>query len=267
MSNPVTERNATPTAQYVRAPDPRPQDDSEIELPAGGQDLPVSEDDSSGDIRTVTIDKKTFGIRLADTEEGRNSVSLLVKKMYAWRGYTTAPALEDHPNRITLQAAEKGNVIGTVTLGVDSDIGIMADEVFKSEIDVFRGKGAKVCEITKLAFDHKVRSKLALAALFHTLYIYARHLHQCTDAFIEINPRHRRFYEHMLGFTRLGDLRENPRVKAPAYLLWVNLDYMEQQIKSLGGSSAHPGTQRSLYPFFFSAREEVGIVNRLLAID
>lgn len=232
------------------------------------RDLPVFEAEGSSDIRTVTIDKKTFGIRLADTEEGRNSVSLLVKKMYAWRGYTTSPqAPEEHPNRITLQAAEKGNVIGTVTLGIDSEIGVMADEVFKAEIDVFRQRGAKVCEITKLAFDHTVRSKMALAALFHTLFIYARHLHHCTDAFIEINPRHRRFYEHMLGFKRLSDLKENPRVKAPAYLLWVNLDFMEQQIQSLGGTSEHPGTQRSLYPFFFSPREEKGIVSRLFALD
>ena len=159
-----------------------------------------------------------------------------------------------------------GAVIGTVTLGIDSSIGILADEVFKDQIDLFRNRGAKVCEISKLAFDPTVRSKMALGSLFHILYIYAHHLYQCTDAFIEINPRHRRYYEHMLGFKTLTEVRSNPRVDAPAYLLWLSLEHMGNEIERLGGTSDNPGTERSLYPYFFSKREEIGIANRLFNI-
>ena len=147
----------------------------------------------------MTINERAFGIRVADTEEGRNHASMLINKMYAWRGYAGSHRVDDNPNRITLSASDKGGVIGTVTLGIDSPIGILADEVFKDQVDLFRERGAKVCEISKLAFDPTVRSKMALGSLFHILYIYAHHLYQCTDAFIEINPRHRRYYEHMLG--------------------------------------------------------------------
>jgi hypothetical protein len=45
-----------------------------------------------------------------------------------------------------------------------------------------------------------VRSKTSLANLFHLAVIYARDIHHCTDIIIEVNPRHRRFYERMLGF-------------------------------------------------------------------
>jgi len=221
--------------------------------------------DYSDNIDRMTIHERSFGIRVADTEEGRNRASMLINKMYAWRGYQGTHRLDDNPNQITLSAVERGEVFGTVTLGVDSPMGILADEVFKDHIDTYRARGARICEISKLAFDPTVRSKAALGSLFHILYIYATHMYNCTDAFIEINPRHRRYYETMLGFQTQSGVRMNPRVNAPAHLLWLSLDYMGQQIERLGGQSEHEG-ERSLYPYFFSKREEQGIADRLLLI-
>lgn len=222
--------------------------------------------DPSAMLTDVTINERSYGIRLADTEDGRNSASLLISKMYATRGYKVGK-MEPDPNRITLTATDKGNTIGTVTLGIDSPVGLLADEVFRDKIDAFRARGSKVCEITKLAVDSGVHSKMALAALFHTLFIYGRYLHNCTDVFIEVNPRHRRFYESLLGFKSQAEVRQNTRVNAPAYLLSVSLDYVASQIEQFGGQSSNPGNERSLYPYFFSPREEKGIAGRLLAID
>jgi hypothetical protein len=70
----------------------------------------------------------------------------------------------------------------------------------------------------------------------------------------------------MLGFKTLTEVRSNPRVDAPAYLLWLNLEHMGNEIARLGGTSENPGNERSLYPFFFSKREEIGIANRLFNI-
>ena len=214
----------------------------------------------------LTVDQKSFAIRLADTDEGRNSASMLINKMYSWRGYTGSHDLHESPNRITLTASDKNAAIGTITLSIDSPIGILADEVFKEQVDMRRNLGGKVCELIKLAFDPNIRSKLVMASLFHVAYIYGRYIHKCTDVFIEVNPRHRRFYETMLGFKRLGERKINPRVNAPAFLLWVDVEYVAQQIQEMGGTSSHPGTGRSLYPYFFSLREEEGIRNRLLNI-
>lgn len=236
-------------------------------LPPVSDSAVRAEDGGADTLTDVTLDKKLFGVRVADTEEGRNSASLLINKMYSWRGYGSNHKVEPNPNRITLSATHKGEAVGTVTLGIDSEIGILADEIFKDRIDEFRARGAKVCEITKLAFDPKVNSKMALGSLFHLLFIYGHHLHQCTDVFIEINPRHRRYYETMLGFTCLGELRHNARVNAPAYLLWVSVQKVDQEIERLGGKSLHHGAERSLFPYFFSKREEMGIVHRLMAID
>jgi hypothetical protein len=217
-------------------------------------------------IADALIERKNFKIRLADTERGRNSASLLINKMYGWRGYGDEHEVKPDPNRITITATDKQYLIGTITLGIDSEKGLLADEIFKAELDAFRSAGGKVCELTKLAVDPNIESKFALASLFHILFIYGRRINNCTDVFIEVNPRHRRFYETMLGFTRLGGVRTNPRVNAPAQLLWINLASVEQQIVQHGGTSDHPADSRSLYPYFFSKAEEDGIYGRLLAL-
>ena len=217
-------------------------------------------------LEDLTVDQKTFAIRLADTEEGRNTASMLINKMYSWRGYSGSHDLHDSPNRITLTASDKNMAIGTITLSIDSPIGILADEIFKDQVDIRRNLGGKVCELIKLAFDPNIRSKLVMASLFHVAFIYGRYIHNCTDVFIEVNPRHRRFYETMLGFKRLGERRMNPRVNAPAFLLWVNVEFVAEQIRKVGGTNSHPGSGRSLYPYFFSHREEEGILHRLLNI-
>jgi hypothetical protein len=218
-------------------------------------------------ITDIVLSQKSFRIRLADTESGRNSASMLINKMYSWRGYSGAHHIRENPNRITLTASKGDVVVGTVTLGIDSHEGMLADEIFKKEIDVHREKGRRVCELSKLAFDTNIRSKLVLASLFHIAFIYGRRLHQFTDVFIEVNPRHRPFYERMLGFQCQGEMKMNPRVNAPAYLLWLSLDYVEEQIAKYGGTSNHPERTRSLYPYFFSPREEEGIAKRLININ
>ncbi|PYD91249.1 N-acetyltransferase [Pseudomonas syringae pv. pisi] len=189
--------------------------------------------------------------------------------MYAWRGYAGDHQPSSDPNRITLTATDKGDVVGTLSIGIDSEVGLMADEIFKDELDAHRQRGAKLCEFTKFAFDPSVRSKTALANVFHLAVIYARDMHGCTDIVIEVNPRHRRFYERMLGFRKEGELKINPRVDAPAYLLRVNLAFVTEQIDRFGGTWAAEGEteERSFYPYFFSPREERGIINRLLRMD
>ena len=215
------------------------------------------------------VDDDSYGIRLTDTSDGRNTASMLISRMYAWRGYTGDHQPGSDPNRITLTATDKGDVVGTLSIGIDSEVGLMADEIFKDELDAHRQRGAKLCEFTKFAFDPSVRSKTALANVFHLAVIYARDMHGCTDIVIEVNPRHRRFYERMLGFRKEGELKTNPRVDAPAYLLRVNLQYVTEQIARFGGTWAAEGEteERSFYPYFFSPREERGIINRLLRMD
>jgi hypothetical protein len=229
---------------------------------------PTEADDGalSPNIVDVVISERVFGIRAADIDERRNSASMLINKMYAWRGYSGNHHVGNDPNRITLTASDKGNVIGTISLGFDVEGGLLADQVFKDCIDPYRARG-RVCEIIKLAIEPEVKSKFILAALFHVAFIYARDLNNCSDIFIEVNPRHRRYYEGMLGFHVECESRANPRVDAPAVLLRVSTDYVKEQIALVAGQGEGPANDRSLYRYFFSPREEAGIINRLKSLD
>jgi hypothetical protein len=221
------------------------------------------------DAHELDVDERTFQIRLANTETVRSHASSLIHRMYASRGYTVNNPLQENPHRVTMTISEEDKVIGTITLGIDSPSGLLADEIFKDEVDAYRARGRKVCELTKLAFDPTTRSKTALASLFHIIFIYLRRVQKCTDIFIEVNPRHRRFYERMLGFRKHGPKRMNPRVNAPAYLLCVETDYVEEQIQKMGGTSGHDNAEKSLYPYFFcpiSEKQNKAAIDRQLAV-
>ena len=202
-----------------------------------------------------------LGVRLADSIEGRNAAGALIKKMYSWRGYAGVHSVEDNPNVTTITAEQGGVSMATVSVTVDSKAGLLADEVFSDVLADFRKDGSRICEITKLAVD-KVGTKSALAALFHILFIQVRAVYKCTDMFIEVNPRHRRYYERLLGFECLSEIRNNPRVDAPAYLLWLSSKKGDDLIERYAGSMN--GESRSLYPYFYSKKEEMAIESRIL---
>jgi hypothetical protein len=138
---------------------------------------------------------------------------MLVDKMYSWRKYdfpSSAPAGPNDPARIVLVIYDVDHAIATATLGLDSEFGLLADELYRTESDELRREGRQLCEMTKLAVEHVVRSKRVLASLFHIALIYARYIHRRDDCLIEINPRHVKFYEAMLGFEPLGDMKDLP---------------------------------------------------------
>ena len=124
--------------------------------------------------------------------------------------------------------------------------------LYPHEVQALRADGRKLCEFTKLAVDDSVRSHTVLGAIFHVACIYVIDLHACTDVLIEVNPRHVRFYERMLGFTRAADERLDPEVNAPAVLMRLDLGHCAGEI---AGSAVSAATEeRSFYPFFFHAR-------------
>lgn len=215
------------------------------------------------------VETSGFKIRLANTEGRRSKASFLIKRQFAWRGYQIgAASLAEVPaNRITLAAfSNDEQPVATITVGVDSPAGLAVEAVYPREVQALREAGKRLGEFTKLAVDSMVKSRSVLAAIFHIAYIYAYRIRNCTDLVIEVNPRHVRFYEGMLGFTRYGEQRLDPRVNAPAVLLLLDLAYGEGQIAKYGGRAELADEVRALYPLFFSPVEEQGIEGRLRAL-
>ncbi len=226
--------------------------------------LQAAEPDDSCAVATSRL----FKIRAADCLGSRSSASVLLDRMYAQRGYRSTPLPERQvPTRITLVASEADAVIGTITIGFDAEQGLHVDELFSAETGALRAAGRGICEFTKLAMDSVVRSRRVLASLFHVAYLYAHRIRGLDDLLIEVNPRHVRYYEQMLGFSAEGQPRHNPRVGAPAVLMRLQLARARSEIERLSGREPASASERSLYPQFFAAHEESAILARLIQDD
>jgi hypothetical protein len=188
----------------------------------------------------------------------------LINRRYAWRGYQPARLSEDDSlDCITLIASDEDVTVGTLSIGFDGTDGLLVEELFPDEADRLRRSGRRICEFTKLAMDSLLGSKRVLASLFHVAYIYAYRVKGIDCLLIEVNPRHVKYYQKILGFKVIGPERMNHRVIAPAVLLCLDFSHTEQQIRMFGGQPKLSLTERSLYPYAFSVEEEAGIAGRL----
>jgi hypothetical protein len=241
---------------------------------AAGDELPglesvegahiLAESDAQPLVELPATSSGRFAIRTADTHGRRSHASYLIHKMYGWRGYSSAP-LPDDPNRLTLIAYDDDRAVATITVGIDSPAGMSVESLYPQEINELRGSGAILCEFTRFAIDRTENSLDLLAMMFHVAYLFARRRFGASHLLAEVNPRHVLFYRRMLGFKAHGPERICPRVGAPAVLLMLPLDWGEEQVARYGGRRELTKSMRSLYPYFFSPKEEAALLRRLLS--
>lgn len=162
--------------------------------------------------------------RVSDVDEQRES-DYLVRRMYAWRGYRTGNQPTEHHThmRVTLAAWQDDNLAATLTLNLDGETGLLSELLYPQEISALRINRGSLCEYSRLAVDPAFSSPPLLENFFRFAYNFARAQLNCSDAVVEVNPRHARYYRRELGFTELGPRKICPRVDAPAMLLHRDL--------------------------------------------
>lgn len=203
---------------------------------------PVSENDfreraanEPGDSRILPLRGPELSASIASTAEQLAAATALVESRYAWRGYSLESGGTATPSGVTLVVLQTGATMGTVTLRLDGSAGLAADEGYGATIDAVRERGRRVCELTRLAIDSAADWRATLGALFGLAYLVGRVLHDVTDVFVEVNPRHERFYRHMFGFVTAAGRQICPRVKAPAVLLRLELERFDAVVQRVGG--------------------------------
>lgn len=200
-----------------------------------------------------------------DTEYGRIEIRALMEgaghslleRRYASRGYRLSRSAD-----VTLGAYWEGRLVST--LGLRRDAGnLAADQSFPAEMAGMRQQGWQLCEFTRLAADPEGPSKLVLASLFHLAYLHAVHHWGAEFLVIEVNPRHKGFYRRMLDFQPHGEERLHRGVGAPAVLMSLSLAYGATQVRKFGGTLNEDGRSRTLFPYFFSPKDEPGLLGKL----
>lgn len=205
-----------------------------------------------------------YHIRIADGVDGlKHNIAQLIARMYSSRGLRTYhPDLEACATRTTLVACRGDHLFATLTLGLDSPRGLMADTLYGNEIDAFRRTGSRTCEVTRLAMDPEHSSPDVMAAMFQIVYVLARMVYRMTDLFIEVHPRHAGFYRRMLGYRVAGPERICPRVGAPAVLMHMCQQEVDELIERYAGRQ--DSSARSLYRLFAAPAELQSIQDELM---
>jgi hypothetical protein len=167
-------------------------------------------------------------VRPVRTQQHLSMACVLVKNLYSSRGYATGSVRQrlDDPDRLTLAAWVYGELVATLTLGRDCPSGLLADELYASEVASLRRPNRVVCEVSRLAVDPDFTSRELLTTLFRAAHLHGKNAFAASDVVIEVNPRHAGYYQRYLGFRQLGSLRQCPRVDAPAVLLHQTVDAM-----------------------------------------
>lgn len=206
--------------------------------------------------RLGDVETKTCKIRLSRKGQG------LLARMYASRGYQIQATVSHDCDLSSLVVQIDGQAQGTLSVHMD-DGHLGAEEQYPEYIQEMRERGARICEIGKLAMDPGVRSKQVLGAIFHIGCIMAFRARRATDLIVEVNPRHAPFYQRMLHFDQLGPERICQRVGAPAVLLHVGAEKARRLIDQYGGRPRLSKEERSFYPYFFHPDEEDSLLRRL----
>lgn len=213
--------------------------------------------------------RNVFKVRLARSR-ALYDAGALVQRRYAYRGYDTPnTAGEGDPQLITFVAYSQGVVVGTVSIRLDMPgiRGLAAETLYPDEIAKIRDAGGRICEFTRLAVDTEASSKPILAALFHTAYLFASKVRGYDCAVIEVNPRHVIFYRRALKFDVIGTERLNRRVNAPAVLLCVSFDAIQQGLERYAGHLDLATKTHTLFPYGFPPEEESGVLRRLQSLQ
>jgi hypothetical protein len=134
---------------------------------------------------------------------------------------------------------KKTKILNTITLVMDSKLGIPLDHVYQKELDRFRDMGRQLVEVTMLAQDHKLLSSnrmdlpqsgrvLLLLHLFKTVLEYLRTQTEADTVVTCLCQRHERIYKSLF-FRPLAGLRYysgNDVSDAPGFFL--DLTFMER---------------------------------------
>ena len=167
---------------------------------------------------------------MARVEADARAAIELLNSRYAWRGYRVARE-QPGPSELTLVAAERGAIVGTLTLRFDGPARLRADEGYGREIEAVRSQGKRVCELGRFAVAEQADSRAVIAALFGRARQIVLGRRDVTDVFVEVNPRHVAFYRRGFGFEVAAEQRACRRVLAPSVLLRLEVASFERRLR------------------------------------
>ncbi len=188
--------------------------------------------------RSSRRDVAGFEFKVASTPEERRDAFRLVYDSYLRAGLARE---NEHRVRVTpyhllptthvFVARYQGEVISTLSLVGDNELGLPMESIYRAEIGRRRALGLSVCEVSCLA-DRRSSSRdflTVFCSLSRVMAQFARR--QGYDQLLVVcHPKHSAFYIRYLGFEVMGRLTECPHVlNKPAVALCLDFDRVDRE--------------------------------------
>jgi hypothetical protein len=218
---------------------------------------------------TFAIHDKVYRIRVANDLALREKSFRFMQRIYAEKAWGTPhpsgmlfSSYELLPDTVTLLVTHADKVMATITVVVDSPLGLPDDATYKDELDRRRAKGRKLAQIISLGVDADVRgSSELLVRLFNCAYFVARGIKGATDFVITVLPHHTMFYKRKMLFTTVGDDRLQKKTGVVVRLLNLDFDDAEREaLREHGSARPHRLGCRTIYRCFNAVQEAPGMV-------
>lgn len=208
---------------------------------------------------------------LATDRDALEEAFRLVHDQYVAQGY-----MDPHPSgwRLSIHnalpstrvfvARAGGRVVATITLIVDSPLGLPMDEIYADDLRGLRGERRDLAEVSGLAVhpDYQSSGVAILLRLFRMLVLYAAEMARLSDLCIAVNPHHAAFYRKAFHFRILGGLKQYRKVNgAPAVALRLDLALARALMREL--RDGHP-VIGEVYSFLFSPGNFERVMARLV---
>ena len=150
------------------------------------------------------------------------------------------------------------DVVSSLTEIFDTEIfGLPMDVIYRPEIDSLREKDRIVVELSSFVTHSKYRWRNIMIYLTRAMFFYSR-MNCVNDICITVNPKHVPFYKRIFLFDTFGPERMHPGVKAPAVLMRINMDDIEDKLSK---KYAHFQFDEDLHRFF--CRTTIGDTEKL----
>jgi ribosomal protein S18 acetylase RimI-like enzyme len=150
---------------------------------------------------------------------------------------------------------EPGIVVGTLTLVLDSPLGLPMEEICCQEVAALRNTGRSVAEVIALAVNPDFRKDNIMMYLYKLMFQYARYK-GVTDLACSVTKKHIKFYRRMLLFKPMGELKKYSAAnQLETQCHRLDLQHAEQKAKDVYHSRHFDA---DLYTFFFTENPSAG---------
>jgi len=170
-------------------------------------------------LHQVPLDR--FSISLGRRPEALEQSFALVQRAYRAKGLVsnTAGRLRLLPQHLlresaTFVAKEGSEVVGSLTVTLDSPAGLPLDKEYVSELQGLRRSGARIVEFNTLAVAPAHRRTGVTMLLYLAAHYWAREIFGATHVVIGVHPLALPIYRALFGFERLGGQRNHSELSA-----------------------------------------------------